>query len=64
MEQTDKMDKGSWYNVDNEKAIRVNIKQNFKGEKGYEYTIRGDTKEELEKLLKEVKELLNKGGLI
>lgn len=47
-----------------EKAMRLNIKQNFKGEKGYEYTIRADTKEELVKLLADVKDIVKQEGLI
>ena len=34
-----------------EKAMRLNIKRNFKAEKGYEYTVRADNIEELKALV-------------
>ena len=38
-----------------EPKIRFNLKKNFKGELGYEYTIRADTHEELVTINKEMK---------
>lgn len=38
-----------------EPKIRFNLKKNFKGELGYEYTIRADTQEELTAINKELK---------
>jgi hypothetical protein len=38
-----------------DKLIRINIKQNFKKEKAYEYTIRGDTVDEIQALKARVK---------
>ena len=40
-----------------ESKIRLNIKKNFKGEKGYEYTVRGDNIEEIAILKEQVKKV-------
>jgi len=44
----------------NEPKLRLNIKRNFKGEKGYEYTVRGDSIEEIKESLGKLKELAEK----
>jgi len=38
-----------------EPKIRLNIKKNFKGEMAYEYTVRGETPQEIEVLKQQVK---------
>ena len=43
-----------------ETKFRLNIKQNFKGEKGYEYTLRADTIEELKILKEQIKPVVEK----
>ena len=40
-----------------EPAYRLNIKKNFKGELGYEYTVRADTIPELTEMSRQVKAL-------
>lgn len=40
---------------DKEFKMRLNIKRNFKGEIGYEYTVRADTIDELKALKEQVK---------
>ena len=40
-----------------EPKLRLNVKRNFKGEKGYEFTVRGDTIEEIEKLKEQIKKI-------
>jgi len=42
-----------------EPRFRLNRKVNFKGEKAYEYTVRGDTIEELIEREKEIVKYLN-----
>lgn len=46
-----------------EPKYRLNIKQNYKGEQGYEYTIRADTIDELKKLDTKINVLLVEKGL-
>ena len=45
-----------------EPKIRLKIKENFKKERAYELTVRGDTKKEIEDKLKEVKDILKQEG--
>lgn len=40
-----------------EPKFRINRKQNFKGETAFEYTIRGDTQEEMKMLDKQALEI-------
>lgn len=42
---------------------RLNVKRNFKGEKGYEFTVRGDSITELTARAMKVEEVLKLSGL-
>lgn len=47
--------------LDNHK-IRMVFKRNFKGEKGWELSVKGNTKEEIDKLIQDAKAILEREG--